>query len=95
MLRDIDYVANGRMIEFKEPLMAQNAKIAAFYVTTGKVTPPTEPSIENDVQTMTVRVSATGVLQILNPETDRWHNLNPSVHPITHALIFEVDQNPV
>jgi hypothetical protein len=95
LVRDVDYVVDVRKVKFTEPLLAANDKITAIYLTAGVVTPPDNPDIPYDVPSQNVRYTASGELQILNPDTGLWHKMVPSVHPITDDLDFVPDQDPV
>lgn len=87
---------DGRKVQFSTALSGGEV-VMATYNTTSTVAAIPSVEIAFDIPGQDVRVSTAGSLQVLvsngdDPETFSWHDLIPSVHPITGGITYDVDQ---
>ena len=99
LLQGTDYDVDGRKIAFNDPFgdSPSTETARASYNTTAIVASIPAVEIEFDIPGLDVRVSSAGSLQVLvsngdDPETFSWHDMLPSVHPITGGITYDVVQ---
>ena len=99
-LQGTAYNIDGRKIQFVVPLIGGEV-VTASYNTLNTVASIPAVTIAFDIPGADVRVGSAGNLQILvtngdadpGPETFSWHDMLPSVHPITGVITYDVDED--
>ena len=91
------FVMDGRKVQFSEALPGAGEVVMASYNTTSVVAAIPSVEIDFDIPGQDIRVSSVGSLQVLvsngdDPETFSWHDMIPSVHPITGSITYDVNQ---
>lgn len=95
-LQGVDYIIDGRKIQFVEAL-AGGETVTASYLTKNVVANIDYVAIAFDIPGQDVRMGSHGSLQVLVSDGEGgyvWHDATASRHPITGDITFNVVQDP-